>query len=239
MRPGRRAAFLLLVCLALLFTAPAQVVAIMVEHACAGHCRIADSRGRAWAGNGRLFLRSGEHWFDLGRLDWQLPAQNAYLRIGVDGGEIVWRTLHRIDIDGIVLPATAILGHPALQLPASDWHGSLLVQATQLEIASGQPSRINGHGRIDWRDAATPLLLDHPLGDYRLDWQWDGQQRPRASFSGGRPGAIAAEGSFDGERLQARVSLQASARTALTPYISLIGSSVASGNTWEISLPLD
>lgn len=235
-----RVRLLLLGGLALLATLPAQIVALVAERACAGHCRIADSHGSAWRGGGRLFLRSGERWFALGAIDWRLPAPDAYLRLRLDGGEIAWPALRRIEIDGIAVPAAAILGQPALQLPAGEWQGTLRLGPTRLQLDADWPPRLAAGGRVDWRQAASPLLAGEALGDYRLDWEFDGRQGLRGNFAGGRRPAIAGEGQIADGRIEAVVSLDDNVRSTLGPYLGLLGQPVPGRpDAWKVSLGLD
>ncbi len=231
---------LLLVMLALLVNMPARFVALLVEQACSGQCRISDSSGSAWNGQGRLFLNSNQRWFDLGPVHWRFPASDAYFVLGLGHGKIIWRTLHQLEVDGITLPAAAILGHPALQLPAGDWRGSLTVGTTQLRLAPGNTPGISGHGQIEWRQAATPLVADYPLGNYQINWRWEERSAPHGSFSGGRPSLILVEGQFDAGQANARIDLQGEARLRLERYLSLIARPLPDRDgSWTLLFRLD
>lgn len=242
MSPGKQpgpAVLLSCVVLALLLTMPARLLTLVVERACAGHCRITDSTGQAWAGQGRLYLRSDESWFDLGQLQWCFICRQALLRLRLDQGEMIWLSPRRITLDVIDLPANAVLGLRSLKLPAGNWQGRLQLRDTNLDLVSLQPLDWQGKGSINWLQAASPLLADYPLGNYRLDWAWQ-EQSPSASFSGGSPPEIIVAGSLGASRLDAKVSLNGEARVALDRYLSLIAQASGQGEgQWVISTQLN
>lgn len=213
---------LLLVVLALLIRLPGHVGGTLLATVCPSQCRLATTSGTLWAGDGQLFIHNGENWFNLGRLAWQVLPGNGYARLRLGSGTVDWSELKRIDVDGIVLPAASILAQPALGLPGGPWQGALEINASQLHLAPGKDPQLAGSGQIVWRNAASALLADHPLGDYRIDWQWNGSTRPTANFSGGRATAIRVEGNVSATGLHAQIMLKDDARTALTRYVKLI-----------------
>lgn len=213
---------LLLLVLALLIRLPAHVGDTLLATVCPSQCRLADTSGTLWAGSGQLFLHNGENWFNLGQLAWQVLPATGYARMRLGSGTIDWSEPRRINVDGIVLPAASILAQPALGLPGGPWQGALEFNTSQFQLTPDKNPKFAGSGQIVWRNAASALLADHPLGDYRIDWQWNGSARPTANFSGGRATAIRVEGKVSSTGLRAQIILKDDARTALTRYIKLI-----------------
>lgn len=231
---------LLLLLLALLIRLPAHVGDTLLATVCPSQCRLADTSGTLWAGSGQLFLHNGENWFNLGQLAWQVLPATGYARMHVGSGTIDWSELKRIDIDGIVLPAASILAQPALGLPGGPWQGALELNACQFQLMQDNNLKFAGSGQIVWRNAASALLADHPLGNYRIDWQWNGSSRPTANFSGGRSTAIRVEGKVSTTGLNAQILLKDDARTALTRYVKLIAQADAGAEgSHVIVLPWD
>ena len=231
---------LLLLVLALLIRLPAHLGGTLVATVCPSQCRLADTSGTLWAGSGQLFLHNGENWFNLGQLAWQVLPGKGYARLSLGSGTIDWSELKRIDIAGIVLPAASILAQPAFGLPGGPWQGALEFSASQFQLTPDNQPKLAGSGQIVWRNAASALLADHPLGDYRIDWQWNGSTRPTANFSGGRSTAIRVEGKVSANGLHAQILLKDDARTALTRYVKLIAQADAGAEgSHVIVLPWD
>lgn len=223
-RTGRLSAGLL-IALALtiiVLRLPAHLAAYLLENTCAGSCRLADTSGSLWRGNGHLYLRAAGEWYALGRLAWQLPTRDALLRVRLEQGQASWKLPARIDLDGIALPAAALLGQEALALPAGGWHGQLVVADTHITRQAGA---WQGTGVVRWQDAASELLGNHPLGDYRINWQ--SGQPATARFSGGDGREIRISGELAGTHLQADVNLQGEARSRLARYLSLLPGTVS------------
>jgi len=214
---------LLLLTLALLLRLPAHLLAPLLVAVSPVPCRLAATAGTLWSGQGQLFIHNGERWFDLGPLAWEFLPGDALVRLRLGDGRIAWTSPRNIDIDGIVLPAASVLAQPALGLSGGSWQGTLVLAATQLQLPPGARSAWTGAGRLLWQNAGSSLLADQPLGDYRLDWQWDGSTRPRGSFSGGRPAAIEASGEVGASGVQAQVRLYGTVASVLAPYLALIG----------------
>ncbi|WP_374325067.1 hypothetical protein [Azonexus sp.] len=212
---------LTLACLALILAQlPAHLAGRLLAAACAERCRLATTSGTLWRGQGQLYIASDKDWHALGLLAWQLPAGDALARARLEQGQIVWSAPGRIDIDGISLPAAALLSQPELDLPLGSWQGTLQLKATRLQWAlTSKTTRANGE--LHWLGAASGLLGERPLGDYRFDWHWDGETAD-AAISGGRPGEIRVAGRLDPPRLHGGIELQGEAGRFLAPYLSLL-----------------
>lgn len=219
MRGGRL--LLALLCLLLILAQlPAHLAARLLATACAEQCRLAATSGTLWQGQGQLYVASGKDWYALGQLAWQLPAGDALASARLEQGKLVWSAADRIDIDGISLPAAALFSQPALDLPLGSWQGTLQLRATRLQWAPTS-SLPRASGELHWLGAASGLLAGRPLGDYRLDWTWDGQAAS-AVVSGGRPGEIRVDGRIEPARVHGKLELQGAAGTALAPYLRLL-----------------
>jgi len=219
MRGGRL--LLALLCLALILgQLPAHLAARLLAAACAERCRLAATSGTLWRGQGQLYMASGKDWYALGQLTWQLPAGDALARAQLEQGQLVWSAPERIDIDGISLPAAALLAQPALGLPLDNWQGTLQLRATRLQWAPTSAAP-RATGELRWLGAASGLLAGQALGDYRLDWSWDGQAAS-AVVSGGHPGEIRVDGRIEPARVHGKIELQGAAATTLAPYLRLL-----------------
>lgn len=212
---------LALACLMLILAQlPAHLAGRLLAAACADQCRLAATSGTLWRGQGQLYLASGKDWYALGQLAWQVPAADALARARLAQGSLVWSAPGRVDLDGIALPAAALLSQPALELPLGSWQGMLQLRSTRLQwtLASLTPQ---ASGELYWLGAASGLLGERPLGDYRFAWQWDGG-KGGASVSGGRPGEIRVAGRLEPPRLHGGIELQGEASHLLAPYLSLL-----------------
>lgn len=172
----RRVVFACLLTLALIAAAPpASLVDAAIAHASANRVRLADASGSLWSGSGRLANSQGERlpvpWLVLGwrfepgtlasgRLAWRLsidgrPALHATL--GASGVDI-----QEIELDLPAGPLLAALPAPVFQL---GWHGRLGARGETL--ACDWQGRCNGNVELNWHGAATDILPDRRLGDYR------------------------------------------------------------------------
>lgn len=220
---------LALACLMLILARlPAHLAGRLLAAACADQCRLAATSGTLWRGQGQLYVASGKDWYALGQLAWQVPAADALARARLAQGSLVWSAPGRVDLDGIALPAAALLSQPALELPLASWQGTMQIRATQLQwaLTSRTP---RASGEVLWLGAASGLLGERALGDYRFDWRWDGETAG-AVISGGRPGEIRIDGRLEPARLHGKVELQGAARTALAPYLSLLPAVAGGGD---------
>lgn len=224
-RPHRRRSrpalwFLPLATLLLLLQMPAHRLGGLIESACAGQCRLAELSGPWWAGQGRLFARTpdGEGWLPLGDAGWRtLPGGGDWLAIAMAGGELVVDRQFNLRIDGLQLPAALVLGQPAWRLPATGWQGSLELSAATFRRDGRRPGE--SQGRLIWRNAASDLLENHPLGDLQADWHWHPEAGLRADLAGGLPGEIALSGQLQGQSLHLEIGLDGASRPALERYL--------------------
>jgi len=219
---GALAALLIL----LLLRLPAHVAGRLAEHACAGQCRIAATQGSVWRGSGRLFVAIDGSWIDLGDLRWRLPANGAIGELSLAAGVVRWTAPNRIEIADLAVPANAVLGQPALALPTAHWQGLLQIDSARLRVDPAAPQRWQGDGQIRWLGAASGLLADFPLGDYRLDWQYLPDSGLTGQLGGGRGDIVRADARIDGHRLHADIRLQAPALGILGPYLGLLPEAV-------------
>lgn len=229
-RPNRRlAAWLLLPlgALALLLQMPAHALAGLLATACQQQCRLADTAGPWWAGHGQLFVRppGNDQWQALGALAWQaLPGSGDLLAVDFAGGRAVLDRQLEIRIDRLQLPASLVLGHPAWQLPATGWQGSIELSQTTIGRDGRRPGASQGH--VTWRGAASGLLENHPLGDLHAVWQWHPERGLSAELDGGRAGEIALSGHLQAGNgstaaLTGEVSLDGESRLVLDRYLRL------------------
>lgn len=211
--------------LALLLQMPAQALAGLLAAACQQQCRLAETAGPWWAGRGQLFVRSpGEaQWHALGSLSWQaLAGDDALFAIDLADGRAVLDRHLDIRIERLQFPASLVLGHPAWQLPATGWQGSIELSQTSIRRDGRRPGE--SHGHLTWRGAASGLLENHPLGDLHAAWQWHPARGLSAELDGGRADEIALSGHLhapaDGAAaLTAEVTLDGESRRVLDRYL--------------------
>lgn len=155
-------------------TAPAELLTRQLAAYCQEQCRFAEVDGYWWQGQARLYLQTGRvdrAWQSLGLMRWhpdgaglQLDMAGGTLRLYPSGAGLA------LEIDGIRLPAGALLSHLGHGLPSHGWGGELEAKTVRWSKPwfSGQPSL---QGDLLWHQASSALLENQPLGDYRLHWK--------------------------------------------------------------------
>lgn len=180
----RRVVFVCLLTLALILAAPpASLVDAAIAHASANRVRLAEASGSLWSGGGRLANSHGERlpvpWLALGwrfepgalasgRLVWRLSIDGRpALRIALGAGGM---EIQEIELDLPAGPLFAALPQPVFQL---GWHGRLGARGEH--FACDWQGRCKGNLELNWRGAATDILPDRRLGDYRGALNADGE----------------------------------------------------------------
>ncbi len=183
-------AAILCVSLGLLMFLPANWVAWALERQTQGRLSIGDAQGSFWQGSGFIGVAASSQaaltplfpgrfsWrispkLLLGKLDLQLEnpaALNQTLRIHGD------REALQVSAASLVLPSERLegLGAPLNTIgPAGDlrlsWD-SLRVQLQANQLA------LFGNMRLDMQQISARLTKVRPLGDYQLNFDWQGQQ---------------------------------------------------------------
>ncbi len=230
----------------LIVTAPATLVDAVVARASEGRLRIAEARGSAWSGAGRIQLldasrRSGLsqdiawRWLPgsmlRGRLVWQLELNSNARRF-----ELAWSPAGvEVTNADIRLPA-AVLAIAEPKLAPLGLGGELMVHIADLVIKSAD---VQANATVLWRGASSAHTKVSPLGDYELRFEQLGSGMTANLRTLGGPlqldGAGAwARGARPAFRASARVSPQH--REALEPFVRMIAVERGPGS-YELQLP--
>jgi len=188
--------FLVLVLVVL--SIPAHWLAVMVGTLSANRVRLADAEGVWYSGNANLFVQESARgpWVSLGKLRWQLPAEDGIVSMELDQGRGVlsWRGGGpHFQLAGISLPASLVLGMPGSGLPTGTYGGRLDVE--QGVLHKGEGGQWRGEGLVHWRSATASYLDDYHLGDINISWQLG--KSLVAKFSGLRANSHSLLGGFD------------------------------------------
>lgn len=234
--------------LALLAQLPAHWLASRISASCSGQCRLSGVSGPWWAGNGMLLLRSpvSGNWLAGGQLSWRFRPDSAnWLMVRLGAGTARLDHHGHLHIDRIVLPAEIILAQAAWKLPVAGWHGAIEITDTRLTLSKPWRGLGPGQGVVRWRQAASGLLENYPLGDLSATWQWAPSAGLSAELGGGRKGEITLAGNLDfhpdrpaQRSANLEVELAGDAAYRLDKYFRMMARPVAGKpNQYSISWP--
>ncbi len=229
---------------ALLSQLPASLWSGVLRQACAGQCRLSDTSGLWWAGQGQLHIRATPKgpWLNLGRVQWQPGASGQGLSLHIQLNE--GRLELRVGASGMVLAASHwslpadVLAWPALKLSSAGWQGQI-----ELENAQGTldwQGQSQGQGQLVWRDASSSLVNNLPLGHVHSQWRF--QQGWYVDFESGRPewGHLQGHATWPlqgAKQLISEFQLQGPDRPRVEKLLSVVGARAVPGeNRYQLQL---
>jgi general secretion pathway protein N len=231
------ASLVLLLCLALVATAPARLLGALLPDQ---QIVMQGFGGTLWRGRaGRCLLRAGGGWLHLGSLQWSLsPVSLLWLspRVTLESewgaqviaGEAVWRGEGDVDLHRFRASVDADLLRQFAPVALS---GEFSAELQELSLRDGLPVR--GAGRLLWRNAGWqgpegPL----PLGSYAVDFR----QAPGEALEGQvvtLQGPVKASGRIELRGGEYTVDILVTGQRSLDPRLrqalSLIARPVAQG----------
>lgn len=163
--------------LASLWQAPASIVDQCLDDVSGGTLRLAEATGTVWSGRA-LLLTAGKSpgvWQPQLPIEWTLDASSLVdrrlaLRISSGGNAIA--TIGA-GFDGIVAnrvrlrgPASFFLERFKHNLSHAGWRGEMAMTSTRFECTWN--GHCGGPMEVEWINASSDLLLNQPLGSYRL-----------------------------------------------------------------------
>ncbi len=244
---ARRALVLLLaglvgIVVTVIAAAPASFADSALGAVTNGRVRLAEAEGTIWRGSGRLVLadlsaaaaelRSTAGVAIPGRVHWSIRALPLLVgqfdaRIGFDGMAQPVRVNGGYDEIRI---AGGTLGLPSVDLSrlGSPWNtvrpsGALHLAWENLVIRDGG---LDGHARIELRDASSAMTPVRPLGSYRVDVVGRGRRAELSIATMSGPLQLQGNGTFDpnaGLRFTAEASAGSRERMRLESFLGLMG----------------
>ena len=214
--------FALVFVVTLLVSAPATLLAKLVEQGSKGQFVLANAAGTVWKGSatpaiqqksGKLFALDKLHW-DVAVL--QLLTGKLVLSLKWDNVPqtqsqpmLATLTLNQLELRNLILPLQAgVLGELTPMLRPVQLSGLILIKSEMLTLGK---QGVTGSALADWTQAASILSPVRPLGNYRLEMLGAGDKLDLSLNT--QSGMLVLEG--QGNFTQGRgLQLQASARAA-------------------------
>lgn len=169
----------------LLVTAPATLLARMVEAGSNGQLVLANATGTAWHGSATPAIRQrGGNLVALEKLHWDIALLPLFtgkiiIRLQWDNVEqalpmAATISFDQIELRNVVLPLQAvILGELSPMLQPVQLSGKIQIKS---ELFTFSKSGVNGNAIADWTDAGSVLSSVKPLGSYRINLAGAGEQ---------------------------------------------------------------
>jgi general secretion pathway protein N len=167
---------------AIITTAPSTLIDAGLQRVTDERLRLAEAQGTLWSGNGQLEVHAKNGQSIARQLKWRiLPVMllrgrlTAEVMLGRDGGHFPV-TLSRAGIElanvDLTLPAAAFgLGIP--ELAALGFTGELSIHVANLSLSRDS---IHGSALLQWHAAGSTLTTVSPLGDYKIEFEADGER---------------------------------------------------------------
>lgn len=240
----------LVVMLTILAFLPAAWLAPMVEQQSAGRLALGDPQGSVWRGSAFVGTASDGALTPLlpGRFSWQLSpllllgrvdalVQNneaLTVPLGISGNWRQWQLASA----GVVLPAErlAALGAPLNTLQPS---GQMRLTWGELMLTRSKTGmEIEGHMQLEMTDIASKLSPIKPLGAYRLQLDWHGEQAALTLATRHGPLLLEGAGQIVGGKLQfsGQAQAQEGQEERLAILLNLLGQRRQVGNKNFIAL---
>lgn len=177
--------FILAFIITLLVTAPASLLAKIVESSSKGQFILANVTGTVWRGSavpaihqrsGKLLALETLHWdvavlpLFAGKIVLQLNWDN----VGQAQPMVATIMFNKIELRNAIVPLPAsILGELTPMLQPVQLSGQMQIRSEQISFS---PQGINGIAIADWLNAGSILSAVSPLGNYRINMTGAGER---------------------------------------------------------------
>lgn len=225
----------------LMVTAPATLLARVVEGSSKGHFLLANATGTVWKGSATPAIRqrSGSmlaleklHW-DIallplfsGRIITQLRWDNVAQGLPM----VATISFDQIEIRNAILPLQAgILGELTPLLQPVQLSGQMLIKSDQFMLSK---TGIRGNAVADWTNAGSVLSAVNPLGSYRINLAGAGERLDVTLITTAGVLLLEGMGSFSlnqGLKFQATARAAAESKGSLDELLSNFGPESAPG----------
>ena len=235
------ALFVIAFTVTLLVTAPATLLAGMVEAESNGQFVLANATGTLWRGNatpairqrsGSLLALESLHWeidfwsLFTGRLRTHLRWDN------VQQGQPMVATIsfNQVELRNVVIPLqAAILGELAPLLQPVQLSGQMQIKSDQFTLSK---SGINGSAVAEWLNAGSVLSAVNPLGSYRINLTGAGERLDASLTTISGPLLLEGKGGFSrnqGLKFQATARAEENSKGSLDELLNNFGPESAPG----------
>jgi len=227
--------------ISLIVTAPATLLARMVEGGSNGRLLLANTSGTLWQGSATPAIRQHSgNLLVLEKLRWDvavMPLFTGKVTILLRWDNVVQEqamavtiAFGQIEFRNALLPLPAgVLGELSPMLQPVQLSGQMFIKSDQFSF-SGQG--INGIAVADWLNAGSVLSAMNPLGSYRINLAGSGQQLDVSlmTFSGAL--LLEGKGSFErnqGLRFQGTARAAPDSKDSLNELLGNFGPEIAPG----------
>ncbi len=204
----------------LLVTAPATLLAGIIESASKGQLVLANASGSVWKGSGTPAIRQRTgNFLALEKLHWdialpplfagKISGQFRWDNVAQDKPMLVTASLGRIEVRNLVLPLYAgILGEFVPLLQPVQLSGQVQIRSEQFVFAR---QGMQGSAVAEWSNAGSVLSIVKPLGNYRITLVGTGNRLDIALMTTSGVLLLDGKGSFN---VNQGVNFQGTARAA-------------------------
>lgn len=225
----------------LLVTAPATLLASMVEAGSNGQLVLANASGTVWQGSAKPAIRQRTgNLLALEQLHWDiswLPLFTGKIitRLRWDNVEqvlpmVATISLSQIELRNAVLPLqAAILAELTPMLQPVQLSGKMQIKS---DLFTFSKSGINGNAIADWTNAGSVLSSVNPLGSYRINLAGAGERLDVTLITTSGVLLLDGKGSFtrgQGLKFQATARAAAESKGSLDELLSNFGPETAPG----------
>lgn len=225
----------------LLVTAPATLLARVVESASKGQLVLANAAGTVWQGSATPAIRQRSgNFLALEKLHWdialpplfagKLSSQFRWDNVAQDTPMLVTVSFGQVEVRNLTLPLYAgILGEFVPLLQPVQLSGQMLIRSDQFVFAK---QGMQGNAAAEWSNAGSVLSSVKPLGNYRIDLAGAGGQLDIALATTSGVLQLEGKGSFSinqGMRFQGTARAAADSKGSIDELLSNFGPESAPG----------
>ena len=169
-------AFVFIYLVALIILAPAQLLAVLLNHYSQGKLSLVAPDGSAWRGSAHVIVNADHHRIlNVGKISWDIHA--VQMMAGKMGIQIIWNdtipfwifiepTRVRVERANLSLPAE-ILETFIPVIATAKLGGKIDIHCDYLSITSKE---IIGKIDMDWLNVTSQLSTLNPVGSYHVTW---------------------------------------------------------------------
>lgn len=233
--------FVMTLLVTLIITAPAALLAKVVEHAGNGQFVLANTAGTVWKGSatpairqraGTLLVMEKLHW-DISLLPLftgKMVVEFRWDNVEQAQAMTMSATFGQIEIRNAIIPIQAvIIGELMPMLQPAQLSGQLQIRSDQFTFTK---TGANGNAVAEWLNAGSVLSMVNPLGSYRINLAGTGERLD--IMLGTISGVLVLEGSgsfsgAQGLRFQATAHAAADSKGSIDELLNNLGPETAPG----------